>query len=389
MTRRHVSRVALVLLLAVVAFASAAVRGSDEAGLVVHEWGTFTSIAGENGEAVQWLPLDGPSDLPCFVERFGRTKASLAARIRMETPVLYFYAPSETNVDVTVRFKQGLITEWFPHAAVRPNAAGSSPESIAFNRPGFSSVATWQHVTVGRHATSPLPDDRLDSHYYVARRTDASPVTIDGVSEKFLFYRGIGAFEPPISALIRDDGRVDISSATGVGDVVLFENHGGAISYRVVHSPSTHLTLNPPALDGESATPQDELEKVLIAHGLYPAEAKAMVQTWRDSWFEEGSRLFYVVPRRAIDEFLPIDISPAPSSLVRVFVGRVELVTAATRHEVAAAFASNDRQTLRQYARFLPAIAARLATPATQAERARRRSAIEEAAVPSASRVCR
>ena len=35
--------------------------------LVVHEWGTFTSIAGPDGQAVQWRPLTGPSDLPCFV----------------------------------------------------------------------------------------------------------------------------------------------------------------------------------------------------------------------------------------------------------------------------------------------------------------------------------
>jgi hypothetical protein len=101
------------------------------------------------------------------------------------------------------------------------------------------------------------------------------------------------------------------------------------------------------------------------------------------SWFEEGSRLFYVVQRSAVDDILPMDIRPAPSSLVRVFVGRVELVTAATRRDVAAALASNDQQTLAHYARFLPAIAARLATPATETERTRRRAAIDQAAAAS------
>ena len=160
----------------------------------------------------------------------------------------------------------------------------------------------------------------------------------------------------------------------------MFENHGGAISYRSLHSRSMHATIDPPELDGESATPQAELTKMLIAQGLYPAEAKAMIETWRDSWFEEGSRLFYVVPRSAVDDILPIDIRPAPSSLARVFVGRVELVTAATRRDVAAALASNDQQTLAHYARFLPAIMARLAAPTTELERAWRRTAIERAA---------
>ena len=33
----------------------------------MHEWGTFTSVAGEDGAALQWRPLEGQSDLPSFV----------------------------------------------------------------------------------------------------------------------------------------------------------------------------------------------------------------------------------------------------------------------------------------------------------------------------------
>src|SRR5438034_1375468 len=38
------------------------------AGLTAHEWGTFTSIAGRDGQAIDWLPLSGSTDLPGFVE---------------------------------------------------------------------------------------------------------------------------------------------------------------------------------------------------------------------------------------------------------------------------------------------------------------------------------
>src|SRR5262245_54384384 len=38
--------------------------------LTVHEWGTFTTVAGPDGQAMQWLPLGGPTDLPCFVETY-------------------------------------------------------------------------------------------------------------------------------------------------------------------------------------------------------------------------------------------------------------------------------------------------------------------------------
>jgi hypothetical protein len=38
------------------------------APVVTHEWGTFTSVAREDG-AAEWAPLLGPGDLPCFVTR--------------------------------------------------------------------------------------------------------------------------------------------------------------------------------------------------------------------------------------------------------------------------------------------------------------------------------
>jgi len=42
--------------------------------LTVHEWGTFTAIAGKDGHAVQWTPLTGSTDLPRFVEHFNNVK---------------------------------------------------------------------------------------------------------------------------------------------------------------------------------------------------------------------------------------------------------------------------------------------------------------------------
>src|SRR5438874_12392819 len=89
-------------------------------GLIVHEWGTFTSIAGKDGVALEWRPLNGASDLPKFVHtmqegsvglRHIPGKGDLTARVRMETPVLYFYTPNEMDVSVKVDFPKGKITE--------------------------------------------------------------------------------------------------------------------------------------------------------------------------------------------------------------------------------------------------------------------------------------
>ena len=74
--------------------------------------------------------------------------------------------------------------------------------------------------------------------------------------------------------------------------------------------------------------------KILTQQGLYEKEAAAMIETWKDSWFEEGLRAFYIVPRKRTDELLPIRISPKPAELVRVLVGRVEIVTPKMEAEI-------------------------------------------------------
>ena len=90
------SRLALALGLASACFAAEGVPQGT--GLVAHEWGTFTSIAGTDGAPVDWVTLSGPADLPCFVNHLGGLNLKAAwGKVRMETPVLYFYAPNRTS----------------------------------------------------------------------------------------------------------------------------------------------------------------------------------------------------------------------------------------------------------------------------------------------------
>jgi hypothetical protein len=67
------------------------------------------------------------------------------------------------------------------------------------------------------------------------------------------------------------------------------------------------------------------------------------------------------VPPRAIDEFLPLRVEPAAAERVRVFVGRIELVTPATTYAVEHALAMSDWSTLQQYGRFIEPILQRIA----------------------------
>ena len=78
-----------------------------------------------------------------------------------------------------------------------------------------------------------------------------------------------------------------------------------------------------------------------------------MVETWRDSWFEEGTRVFYVVPNAIVESVLPLTVDPAPESLVRVFVGRVEILSSWREKEIEVALAADDIRSLEKHGRFL------------------------------------
>src|SRR5947209_20464197 len=109
---------AVLVISAAVLLIAADIHSIEPSGLTVHEWGTFTSVAGEDGAAIDWDTLGCKNDLPGFVNDFGYRgfKWRLQGTVRMETPVIYFYSSRELDARVKVAFPQGLITEWYPRA---------------------------------------------------------------------------------------------------------------------------------------------------------------------------------------------------------------------------------------------------------------------------------
>jgi hypothetical protein len=331
---------------------------ADPAGLTVHEWGTFTSIAGPDGQAVQWRPLTGPSDLPCFVTALNPSSVKtgpggipgLKATVRMETPVLYFYSATERTVRASVAFHQGIISEWYPQAKVGPVAPVPTMSTL--------SRIQWDDVKITPGAKEDYPVEPGESHYYAARATDAAPLLVNGQQEKFLFYRGLATFPLLVGATVNRDGNIAVTQSgdRAIDTIVLFERRGGRFGYRLVHAAGKDVAIDRPALNATIESMRRELRALLIEQGLYPREAAAMVETWRDSWFEDGARLFYLLPQFATDALLPLTIEPKPVSVARVFVGRLEIVTPEMKSEVARAIRVNDRAVLRKYGRFLEPI---------------------------------
>jgi hypothetical protein len=329
-------------------------------GLIAHEWGTFTAIAGSDGQPIDWLPVNlvGPPELPKFVEHFrGAAKDILRGSVRMETPVIYFYTSQETSISVHVSFSKGFITEWYPHETRLQPSTPLSSEAL-YEQHDDGSIA-WDSITVEPNLAADFPREKTVSRYYAARETSATPLSVQtptGVQhEKFLFYRGVSTTSLPVSAKILPAGGIlfDNLADQPIPGLIVFERRGDKLGYHIVASPQDHVILETPSVSGSVNTLRRDLEDLLVAQGLYPDEASAMLETWADSWFEEGSRLIYIVPRAYVDSILPLSIHPAPEKLTRVFVGRIELITPATVESIEAAIASHDGAALKKYGRFL------------------------------------
>jgi hypothetical protein len=344
--------------------------------LVAHEWGTFTSIAGRSGDAVEWLPTSSWEEgLPRFVEfyRSAGYKIRLRGTVRMETPVLYFYSPHQTQVSVQVGFSRGVITEWYPHASHVENSDKVLKETVLYDHDRSGGIS-WDSVSVEPGLSASFPLDRSHSIYYAARETAATPLVVETPKgtqqEKFLFYRGVAAFSVPISAEFTPENRLLLKNLGDdeIPSVIFFERHGDQFGYRLGGSLHDELHLDPTELTWSSAVDssaidssamdsfRSDLERILTAQGLNADEAHAMVETWRHSWFEEGSRLLYIVPRHFVDSVLPLSIHPAPAQVTRVFVGRLELISPATEKTVLTALEAHDRRTIMKYSRFLEPI---------------------------------
>jgi hypothetical protein len=150
--------------------------------------------------------------------------------------------------------------------------------------------------------------------------------------EKFLFYRGVGNFQLPLKLEVVSQQEYQLFNqgpdairslflVTIRGDKVRFTSYDQIDANSALVLASASQTSNVDDL-------AEAMTTALINEGLYRKEATAMVNSWRDSWFaEEGTRLLYMVPPRITDELLPLEISPKPDEVVRVLVGRMEIMS--------------------------------------------------------------
>lgn len=346
--RRAITRWGLGLsavLLVTVPLGLASVR-SDEplpSDMVVHEWGTFLAMNGSDGVNLEGMYHEEHA-LPGFVHARSRDQLRLPSiDLKGETPVIYFYTQNRQKATVSVGFPEGIWTQWYPQADLVAPSFGAIPKASDLK----NGRIRWNvEVIPSGNEPIPVPETSSDALWNFAREVDAAYVRTKDYSvdperedtERFLFYRGLGRSKLPLKFSADAGGTIalDKSDRFGLAHVFVLRVEGdkATYSYRKGLNPGESVTHAIPSLDRARPVETfanelaDDLAKRLVESGLYPKEARAMVNTWRSSYFTTpGVRVLFVLPQAWTDAFIPLTITPKPKTTVRVMVGRTELLT--------------------------------------------------------------
>ena len=343
----------------------AGLRVGAEEKWAVHEWGTFTSLQDESGNALGGINTDdepvpdfvhrlssravlSPSETPQFFVK-GTPVCHPDVTLRMETPVIYFHPPRTATgiqtVSVSVLFHGGWLSEFYPDAEV--TAPGLRNDGLFGHLDAHTdSRLTWTDLKVG----GDWPLTNTTERVWTAPRAVASAAvqTPGGEGEQFLFYRGVAHIDAPLR-VSRNAGDELVfqsqlealpgSQSLPVSSLWLVDiRPEGNIAFRELPALSLQrsqkILLHTPAefppgdfSPGNLNRLRTALQRALVAQGLYPDEAQALLNTWEVSYFKSvGERVFFLVPRAWTDFYLPLKLS-RPADLQRVMVGRIELVT--------------------------------------------------------------
>ncbi len=355
----------------------------------LHEWGTFTTVSGSDGVLLSGLQRE-EEELPAYVhshfgfengqpaspEKFAQVMRThgypafasqtkglgkrpvSSVTVKMETPVIYFHSEKAFHAKVKVGFNGGTISQWYPDRSggetmpepppsVDPakNPVPAAKWNLDFAKPYQGGIEWEVDVLSPAESRATLTFKPRDSvNWQRARVAEANVIrTRRGETENYLFYRGIGNFKPGLTITVSDDDTLHLANLTG-GDIpfhLVFEkDRGGAVSWVAGSGPKAGETLEvektqlTPAKGEFPVEIYQSMKTGLVSCGLLESEANAMVQTWWTSYFESpGLRVFWVLPSAATDRILPLSVIPFPEKIVRVIVGRTEVLRPATERE--------------------------------------------------------
>jgi hypothetical protein len=364
-------------------------KSPEEDGFVLHEWGTFTTVSGSDGELLPGLQREEEA-LPAFVfahegmenktgmQSKGWTRPLHNVLVKMETPVIYFYSEHGFRAHVEVGFRGGSISQWYPQRSDGEVPPSHTVGGEAYQGGGIDFATPYQgHITWDVDVLS--RENSLDAlafkggetlNWVYPRQTDSNILrNKQGEHEKYLFYRGVGNFPLPVRFRMPTDDRLEIENHSHRSVPALFvfdHDKSGMVRFQRVDTPGGDAvhTVDLATIDADGdwrRAVYEDIVAALVSGGLYRREADAMVQTWWESYFEEpGLRVFWIVPTAETERALPLQVEPAPREKVRVLVGRSEVLRPSFEERLVRDFSTKETRKSWSWDRYFLAYKARV-----------------------------
>jgi hypothetical protein len=341
-------------------FAALPLPAADAAHpVIVHEWGTFTSLQDEQGRAIgginvddepvpnfvcedgstyvvsQHVPFMHSFGLPPYSAGKGWIGSDAAVTMRLETPVLYIYPPkgeqpsSIPPLKVHVDFHGGVLSQFYPEAQFEGLETVKDTYRTYHRGPLDADTVTgltWSNVRLGSKLE---PVKSNDPVWTTPRETSAPLLEVPThafdengkphpslTAEHFLFYRGVGQINLSVQ-LERRPHEMKFKRMSPSSPVDKFDE-GWMVEIRPTGTCAFHPVPQPVAVfyswgvvqfapgisiafaDSDFSTANLDVLKAsmqaqLIKEGLYADEASAMLRTWELSYFKSPGLRFFYI----------------------------------------------------------------------------------------------
>lgn len=343
LTRREFIQTSLVL-----AGAPALLAQDAGDGLVVHEWGVFT-IAQDTTWGAARTASEVASNPPPFVHTWSGVVGQAIENWKNEPviifkPVIYFYSKIKRALALSVGVPFGRPAVWWPPATEigpMPNlpsrqeqmvTAPPEPPKAEEIKPekGFLKWTDLAIDPTGKN-TKVVAEDHW---WHTARETDSATVSVNGESDKFLFYDAL----TPVHNFLKIQWTEEAAEIRNADRIEI----GPLVAVRVREGKTKTAWLDRIAAgDTASLTPTEpdprEFAKRLQRSGLFGKEADGMAKIWEGEFFRtDGFRVIYWMPAPRIESLLPLTIEPAPAKLVRILLVHVESLAPDQEKEISA-----------------------------------------------------
>lgn len=289
--------------------------------LIVHEWGVLTTIALPDGQSVKWSPLEVQSPQPSFIEKYPVTQTT--ATVRFDLPAVFFRVDKPVEIAVDMQWLAGYFASCYPQAQQSDHAM------------------RWAKTTVMPDAAFPLLQEASASHYYQARKTNASFIRVDHFGhkqyERFLSLHALGEIDLPIKVAVNEEeftisqqGTIQgtLNGEQPIAQAFLIENIQGKLGFAAISLKHDGPTITPRLKHTANIDlVEAKLRTLLNQQGLYPDEATAALGRVRAQWFAPGVRVIYMLPRQTIEKSMQMTITPTPSEHLKLYAVCVELIT--------------------------------------------------------------